>query len=340
MNEMFENIKRGNFPGKDELISILSTDAFDIDLFNTADVVREHNVGKDVHLRGLIEFSNYCRKDCLYCGLRKSNKNIKRYRLTPKQIIKLAGKAKSCGYMTVVLQSGEDRGYSLIELCSIIEGVKKFDLALTLSIGEKTRAEYKEYKAAGADRYLLRIETTDADLYKTLHPKMSFSNRMKCLDDLKELGYEVGTGCLVGLPEQTVESLAEDLLFFKSLDADMVGLGPFIPNPDTPLFANKGGTFVQSLKMLALSRVLLPKANIPATSAMESLDKNGRIKALQCGANVIMPNVTEGKYRKLYALYPGKICVNDSPLGCRSCVENKISKIGRSISKDYGFREK
>jgi biotin synthase len=163
---------------------------------------------------------------------------------------------------------------------------------------------------------------------------------MKCLCDLKELECEVGTGCLAGLLGQSIESPAEDLLFFKSLDADMVGLGQFVSNPNTPLFASKGGTFVQNLKMLALSRVLLPKANTPATSAMESLVKNGRIKALQCGANVIMPNVTEGKYRKLYALYLNKICINDSPLGCRPCVENKISKIGRSVSKDYGFREK
>lgn len=325
---------------KDEIVLLLKNNESVQELFSAADRVRSQFVGDQVHLRGLIEFSNICKMNCHYCGLRKDNGNVKRYWLTPEMIIDFATKASSYGYQTVVLQSGESDIYGVEDMQYIIRNIKSLGLALTLSVGEKTRSEYLAYKEAGADRYLLRIETTDRKLYEKLHPGMSFENRIRCLTDLKELGYEVGTGCLVGLPEQTIESLADDILFFKELDADMIGLGPFIPNEDTPLAHELGGTFELSLKVMALIRLLLPDANIPATTAMETLNKEGRMIALKSGANVVMPNVTEGEYRQLYSLYPGKICINDTPAHCRGCITGKITGIGRQVSKEYGYRIK
>lgn len=325
---------------KAEIVLLLAQHEDDQQLFMAADRVRSKYVGDQVHLRGLIEFSNICQKSCYYCGLRKDNAKVKRYWLKPDTIIEFASKAQGYGYKTVVLQSGENDIYTVADMQYIIGKIKALGLAITLSVGEKTRAEYEAYKRAGADRYLLRIETTDREIYEKLHPGMSFENRRRCLSDLKEMGYEVGTGCLVGLPEQTVESLADDILFFKVLDADMIGLGPFIPNADTPLAREKGGTFIESIKVMAITRLLLPDANIPATTAMETLNKEGRIIALNSGANVVMPNVTEGEYRQMYMLYPGKICINDTPAHCRGCISGKIMGIGRQVSKEYGYRVK
>lgn len=307
------------------------------DLFKLADKVRKENIGDEVHLRGLIEFSNYCKQNCLYCGIRRDNKDCTRYRLEPEQIIDFAKKASGYGYKTVVLQSGEDPYYTTEKMQFILSEIKKLDMAITLSTGEKTLAEYEAYKKAGADRFLIRIETTDRELYKQLHPNMDFDNRVECLRNLHKLEYEVGTGCLVGLPNQTLESLADDILFFKEINADMVGIGPFIPNPNTPLSEEAGGTFDLALRVMAITRLVLPYANIPATTAMETLDPNGRLIALQSGANVVMPNVTEGDYRKFYELYPGKICVNDTPAKCVWCITGKIKSIGREVSKTKGF---
>jgi biotin synthase len=325
---------------KEEIILLLNSNEYDKELFEAADRVRKQYVGDNVHLRGLIEFSNICKRNCLYCGLRAGNKNIKRYRLQPEEIIDLGRKAVEYGYKTLVLQGGEDDFYNVERMTYIIKELKKLKVAITLSIGEKTLEEYKAYKEAGADRYLIRIETTDKNLYEDMDPGMSHEERIRCLQDLRALDFEVGTGCLVGLPNQTKESLAQDILFFKEVGADMVGIGPFIPNEDTPLKDEVGGDFTLSLKVMAITRLLLPDINIPATTAMESLNKQGRIIALQSGANVVMPNVTEGEYRKLYALYPGKICVNDTPGHCRSCITGKINGIGRKVSQEYGFRNK
>lgn len=307
-------------------------------LLAAADRVRKQYVGDGVYLRGLIEFSSYCKNDCFYCGLRRSNAHAQRYRLTPQQIVEMARQAAGFGYQTVVLQSGEDPWFTTDILCQIIREIKKLDVAITLSIGEKSREEYATYRQAGADRYLLRIETTDKTLYENLDPQMSFDNRVRCLTDLKELGYEVGSGSLVGLPGQRIESLADDLLFFQKLPVDMAGIGPFIPHPHTPLKGEKpDGHFDLALKMMALMRLLLPDINIPATTAMETLHPQGRLIALQSGANVVMPNVTEGDYRKQYELYPGKICTGDSPAQCRGCIGRKIESIGRFVSPGKGF---
>lgn len=321
---------------RDEIIALLKND--DKSLFYVADKVREKYKGNEIHLRGLIEFSNICKRTCKYCGLRGENTHIERYRLSKDEIIDFAHKGSEYGYKTVVMQSGEDDVFTPDLLCEIIKEVKKFDLAVTLSIGEKTFEEYKAYKEAGADRFLLRIETTDENLYKVMHPKMSLENRKRCLKDLQKLGYETGSGCLVGLPNQTIDSLADDILYFKENNFDMLGVGPFIPNPNTPLANEKGGDFWLSLKVMAIIRLLLPDINIPATTAMETLNPNGRIIALQSGANVVMPNITEGDYRKKYEIYPGKICTGDTPIHCRHCIEGKITSIGRTISKSYGFR--
>ena len=325
---------------KQELTEILNDNSKNDWLFKTADKVREENVGNEVHLRGLIEFSNICKCQCKYCGLRSGNRDLERYRILKDEILLYAKKAVNMGYKTVVLQSGEDEFYTADKLCEIIKEIKKLDVAITLSIGEKSFEEYETFKKSGADRYLLRIETTDKNLYKKMHPNMSFENRVACLYNLKTLGYEVGTGCLVGLPEQTTESLAGDILFFKDLNADMIGIGPFIPNENTPLKDEKGGDFWLALKVMALTRIMLPDINIPATTAMETLNPNGRIIALQSGANVVMPNVTSTEYRAKYEIYPNKICINENPEKCRGCIEGKIKSIGRRISNDYGFHKK
>lgn len=338
MIEKIENAAKFHHLDRLDIIRILATDEFDEFLFKTADSVRKKYKGDSVHIRGIIEFSNICKQNCKYCGIRKDNLNAERYRLSPDEIILFAQHAKEKGFRTIVLQSGEDGFFSAEKMAGIIKKIKSLDMAVTLSLGEKTTGEYEVYKKAGADRYLLRIETTDKTLYGNLHPNMSFENRVRCLKDLKKLGYETGTGILVGLPGQSIESIADDILFFKNIDADMIGLGPFIPAPDTPLSKEKGGTLTQALKVMAITRLLLPDINIPATTAMETLHPQGRLMALQCGANVIMPNVTEGDYRKKYLLYPGKIAVNTSATQNYDATVKMIESIGRKVSITKGFR--
>lgn len=323
---------------RNDIIEILKDDLNNAWLFSLADKTRKEYVGDEVHLRGLIEFSNICKRQCKYCGLRCEDKFIDRYRISKENIISYAEHAVNMGYKTIVLQSGEDEYYNTDLMCEIIEGIKKLGVALTLSIGEKTYEEYKAFKEAGADRYLIRIETTDKTLYNQMHPNMDFDNRVRCLENLGRLGYEVGTGCLVGLPNQTIESLADDILFFKEINADMVGIGPFIPHPHTPLKDSATGSFTLALKVMALTRILLKDINIPATTAMETLNPNGRIIALQSGANVVMPNVTTTEYRAKYEIYPNKICINENPDKCKGCISAKIQSIGRTVSTSFGFR--
>ncbi len=333
MKDLIKKTKTTHELEKEQIISLLENNDSNEELFSAADEVRKKYVGDDVHLRALIEFSNVCKNNCLYCGLRRDNKNLQRYSLSPQEIIQTAKNAAELGFKTVVLQSGENSVYDSLEMTQIIKEIKSLNFALTLSIGEKTEEEYRLLKEAGADRYLLRIETTDKSLYESLNPDMSFENRLKCLENIKKAGFERGTGIMTGLPGQTIESLADDILFFKELDADMIGIGPFIAHENTPLKdKNNKNAFVLSLKVTALTRLLLPDINIPATTAMETLNPNGRIIALQSGANVVMPNVTDIKYRKYYELYKGKSLNNN--------VEEQIKSIGRTVSQDYGFRKK
>ncbi len=321
---------------KSEIKNLLESN--DDKLFQSADEIREKYKGNCVHIRGLIEFTNICRCNCFYCGLRRDNKELERYRLSEEEILNCVQRAVNAGYKTVVLQGGEDMFFDSGKLCSLIKKIKKYDIAVTLSIGERSYDEYKDFKTAGADRYLLRIETTDKNLYAKLHPNMSFDNRIKCLYNLKKLGYETGTGIIAGLKGQSIDSIAEDILFFKELNADMVGIGPFIAHPNTPLAGDIKDNFDLSLRTMAITRLMLPDINIPATTAMETIRLNGRLIALNSGANVVMINMTTAPYRKKYEIYPNKSCINDSPEHCVNCIKSKIESIGRKVSNSKGSR--
>lgn len=318
-----------------EIIRLLKDEKAEI-LYERADKLRKEYVGDEVHLRGLIEFSNICRNNCLYCGIRKDNPLLKRYRMTPEELVETARRAADIGFKTIVMQSGEDMWFSQKIMCDIITKIKKFDVAITLSIGERSYEDYKAFREAGADRYLMRIETTDQNLYHKLNPNMSWQHRHECLMMIKELGYELGSGIMVGLPEQTIESIADDLLYLQNIGIDMAGIGPFIPHAQTPLKNTNGGTLELALKTMAVMRIMLPDINIPATTAMESLHPEGRIYALQCGANVVMPNVTDSEFRRLYELYPGKTGIDDTPQQCHFHIGMKIANIGRTIGFGYG----
>lgn len=324
----------------DDLVDILKDSSIDKELFKAADEVRERYLGKEVFLRGIIEFSNFCRRNCLYCGLRAPNFHLSRYRMTKEEILKRVKVIYEKGIRTVVLQSGEDPFYMPDLIADIVYEIKKqYDVAVTLSLGEWPKEFYKLWKEAGADRYLMRHETASEEIYAKLHPGHTFGERARKLLELKELGYEIGAGCMVGLPQQDAEKLALDLIFMREIDTDMAGIGPFIPHPDTPLAREKGGDLRTSLKMLALTRLLIPTCNIPATTAMRAIHPRGRELALKCGANVIMPNMTPSPYRAKYQLYPGKICIfeKDDTI-CASCTVNLIRSIGRIPSRSKGFR--
>ena len=336
MKELIAKAEQTHTLLRGELIALLEDDGNLDAISAAADRVRHKFVGDEVHLRALIEFSNFCKNNCCYCGLRRDNKKLTRYRLNENMIFNLAEYAvKQMGLKTIVLQSGEDMFFDCDKMCAIIRKIKTLDTALTLSIGEKEAKEYKAYKEAGADRYLLRIETSDKALYESVHPNMSFENRIRCLHDLKSLGYELGTGCLVGLPHQTSRHLAGDILFFKEIEADMIGIGPYIPHPQTPLRNEKGGDLMKAVKVMALTRLLLPTINIPATTAMETLAPNGQAKALRSGANVIMPNAADIGTRRRYDIYPGKTPQEPSE-DARSEAIEKILRLGRTLGQGYG----
>ncbi len=283
-------------------------------LFDFAEAVRRQFVGDGVLLRGIIEFSNVCRNTCLYCGLNRGNRRLQRYRLTREQILASAEQTRAAGVRTVVLQSGEEDDLDADWLREIVARIKSsLDLAVTLCVGERSRAEYQLWRRAGADRYLLKIETSDPDLYERLHPGMSFANRRGCLQDLAELGYQTGSGNLVGLRGQTVTHLARDVQFFKEGNFDMISVSPFIPHPETPLAQEPAGDLRMTLKMTALARIVSRNAHIPATTALGSLHgRDERPKALAAGANVLMPNFTPAPYRRHYEIYPNKRCISEN----------------------------
>jgi biotin synthase len=322
--------------GREEILAYLREDD-DGPLFERADLVRRRFCGEEVHLRGIIEFSNYCGRNCFYCGLRKDHEALGRYRMSPEEILETAKGAGRLGYKTVVLQSGEDEDYPLDRLCEIVRRIKgEVDCAVTLSLGEKTLEEYRRLREAGADRYLLKFETSNRRLFSMLRPGESFENRLRCLRDLRDLGFQVGSGWMVGLPGQTDEDLAEDVLLAKRFDFDMIGIGPFIPHPGTPLRNSSGGTILRVLKLVAITRIAVKNAHMPATTATGSIDPQGRQKALRCGANVIMPNLTPQKYRRFYEIYPNKICVAERPEDCGACVRSMVLACGRGIGTGYG----
>ena len=305
-------------------------------LFKQADCARKEQCGDAVHLRGIIEFSNHCRRDCLYCGLRKSNSKLERYRMPVAEIISTACAAKRLGIPTVVLQSGEDPAFGLEKIFRMVKAIKKMGLAVTLSLGELSRQEYRRLKDAGADRYLLKFETSDPRLYSQLRPGCRLRQRLVCLKNLRSLGYQVGSGIMAGLPGQSLESIAKDIELFKQLDLDMAGIGPFIPNPETPLAGSVTPDLGLALKAVALTRLFVPGIHLPGTTAAGTVDPLGREKALKGGGNVIMPNITPLKYRKLYRIYPNKICVNESAEDCLPCLRRRISSLGRTIARGKG----
>jgi len=306
-------------------------------LLSAADKKRTETMGDSVHLRGLIEFSNYCRKNCHYCGLRKDNNKIYRYRLSKEEILETALKAEKLGYKTIVLQSGEDLHFSAETMPVIIRELKnKTKLAVTLSLGERNEATYTAWRKAGADRYLLRIETTDRMIFKKIHPDSDLEYRKNCLYILKKLGFQLGSGVMVGLPGQDALSLAKDIIWLNELGVEMIGIGPFLPHKETPLKDEKGGTLAQTLRLIAVLRLVFPNAHMPATTAMGTIDPLGREKALQSGANVMMPNITPTAVRPLYEIYPNKICLNEDADKCFGCVTARIIGLGRTVGTDYG----
>jgi biotin synthase len=325
-------------------------------LWESADRVRRENVGDAVHLRGLIEISNYCSRQCGYCGLRAANTELERYRMSADEILDCAHDAARYGYGTVVLQAGEDYGIETEWLAGIVTRIKtETPLAVTLSMGERPVDDLIRWREAGTDRYLLRFETSDPELFALIHPPhpaRPARNRLEILLTLRNLGYEVGSGVMIGIPGQSYESLAHDIVTFRDLDLDMVGVGPYISHPATPLGE---GTVVQPLepgrqvpntelmtyKVVALTRLVCPRANIPSTTALATLNlASGREQGLQRGANVIMPNMTPPKYRELYQIYPGKACILENAQECRICLQGRIQSLGRVIGSGPGGRSK
>lgn len=330
---------------------ILSRDEFVLLLQKSADAdVREmlrqeafalcrKYYGNKVYIRGLIEFTNYCKNNCYYCGIRRDNRNVRRYRLTEEEILSCCREGYALGYRTFVLQGGDDPYFTDERMTELIRRIKENhpDCAITLSIGEREKESYRKFREAGADRYLLRHETADEAHYRSLHPQeMSLSHRMKCLYDLKELGYQVGAGFMVGSPGQTLANIADDLLFLQRLQPEMVGVGPFIPHHDTRYADEKAGSVDMTIFLLSVIRILLPKVLLPATTALGTMDPFGREKGLLAGANVVMPNLSPEKNRKDYSLYDNKICTGEEAAQSIAALRKKVESVGCQVVTDRG----
>ena len=326
---------------REEIIELLEnrTPELQAELAEKASAVSKEHYGNKVFVRGLIEFTNYCRNDCYYCGIRCGNKNAERYRLTKDEIAGCASYGYGLGFRTIVLQGGEDMFYTDDMMVDIIKSIKKEhpDCAVTLSIGEKSYDTYKAFFDAGADRYLLRHETADFDHYARLHPKnLSAENRQQCLFNLKKIGFQTGAGFMVGSPYQTYENIADDLLFLKKLDPEMIGIGPFIPHKDTVFADEKAGELNLTLFLLSVIRLMLPTVLLPATTALGTIDPRGRELGILAGANVVMPNLSPAGVRKKYALYDNKICTGEEAAECMNCLKSRINSIGYEIVTDRG----
>lgn len=319
---------------------LLETDEEDLQwIRNKARKIAVENYGKDIYIRGLIEYTNYCKNNCYYCGIRCGNNKVSRYRLTKDEILECCKQGRQLGFQTFVIQGGEDNYYTDDILVSILEEIKKKypECAITLSLGERRKESYRLLRAAGADRYLLRHETANPVHYRKLHPKqMSWENRKQCLYWLKELGYQVGCGFMVGSPFQTVDDLVEEMFFLNEIQPQMVGIGPFLSHKDTPFAGHKNGSLRMTLLLLALIRITHKKILLPATTALASLDSQGRELGILSGANVLMPNLSPVSYREKYALYDGKVCMGDEAAECRACLDRRMEKIGYRIVLDRG----
>lgn len=326
---------------RSKIIRLLAlTDAAEMEaLFQAADQERQRSVGDEVYLRGIIEFSNHCERGCLYCGLRRGNKEIGRYRIPDDEIIQIAGRVRDAGIGTLVLQAGEDPEHTTAYICRLIQRIKQeTGLTITLSIGERPYADFQAFKDSGVDRYLLKHETACPELYKRLHPDSDHDNRIQCLRWLKTLGYETGAGNMVGLPGQTIENLADDILLMQELDIDMIGIGPFIAHPQTPLKDAPTGDLDLVLKVIAVTRLVTKTTNIPATTALATLNPQVRLKALASGANVVMPDFTPVHYKQYYEIYPGRSRVSSDIGQVLSRLEQDLAGIGRRIGQGVGER--
>lgn len=325
----------------DELTLLIEDKAPELaaELALRARAVREKIYGKKVYIRGLIEFTNYCRNNCYYCGIRRDNGKAQRYRLTHEKILACCAAGYRLGFRTFVLQGGEDSYFTDDRLTELIRAIKKShpDCAVTLSVGERERYSYERLFEAGADRYLLRHETADKTHYESLHPaELSHEHRLQCLRDLKAIGYQVGCGMMIGSPGQTTEHLIEDLRLLQELQPEMVGIGPFIPQHNTPLANSQAGTAELTLKLLSIIRLLLPQVLLPATTALGTIDPQGREKGLLAGANVLMPNLSPVAVREKYALYDNKICMGEEAAECIRCLSKRVEATGYRIVKDRG----
>ena len=341
MTEIVEKLYRTGNIDDSEIKSLVETDDKGVSNFivKYADETRQKYYGKKVFLRGLIEISSYCKNDCFYCGIRRSNKNAERYRLSREEILSCCENGYELGFRTFVMQGGEDSYFTDDFMCSLISEIKsKYpDCAVTLSLGERSYESYRRMKEAGADRYLLRHETASDELYRKLHPKeMSLANRKQCLFSLRELGYQVGSGFMVGVPFQTTENIVEDLRFLQELQPHMIGIGPFVPHHETPFSDKKGGTLELTLRILGILRLMFPKALIPATTALGTVSPDGRELGLKTGCNVVMPNLSPVGVRKKYDLYDNKICTGEESAECVECLENRIRSAGYEVSSERG----
>lgn len=340
ITSLIDKLERDRRLSREEWLAVFAqAEEIREEILSRACKTRDEVYGKTVFVRGLIEISNYCKNDCYYCGIRRSNKNAERYRLTKEDILTCCEEGYNLGFRTFVLQGGEDGHFTDAVLCDLISAIKaKYpDCALTLSIGEKSRESYEKYYHAGADRYLLRHETASSEHYGKLHPpELSLENRKRCLADLKDIGFQVGCGMMIGSPCQTVENLVEDMLFLQEFQPNMVGIGPFISHKDTPFSNRENGSVDMTILVLALARLLLPKVLLPATTALGTLDDSGREKAVLAGANVVMPNLSPLSVRKKYMLYDNKISTGDEAAESLLNLARRMESIGYEIVKSRG----
>lgn len=339
VKEALQRVSTADMPSTDDLELLLAQqgDQEMREIFAVADGTRKRYMGDGILLRGIVEFGSFCRNTCFYCGLHAGNTRIQRYRMTREEILESVARIARQGIQTVVLQSGEDAGLDVAWLAEVVREVKKrFGLAVTLSVGERYRQDYELWRAAGADRYLLKIESSDKELYESLHDGRLLENRLRCLFDLTLLGYQVGCGMMIGLKGQTLRHIACDIAFFAQGGFDMVGIGPFIPHAETPLRDQPAGSVPLTLKAVALTRIVTKNAHLPATTALGSMDRDYRIDGLAAGANVLMPNFTPLKYKKHYEIYPGKRCVSEPTGACGFCMEGLAASIGRTIDYSRG----
>ncbi len=326
-------------PRVDDLASLLAVEdpGQMQEIYAVADDVRRRYMGDGIYLRGIVEFSSYCSNTCFYCGLHGGNAEIQRYRMSAPEILQSVDLMARQGIMTVVLQSGEDEGLDAWWLADIVREIKKrHDMAVTLSVGERSREEYGLWRQAGADRYLLKIESSDSDLYDSMHARRSLDTRLRCVQDLFSLGYQVGSGIMIGLPGQTLRHIASDILYFARNDFDMIGIGPFIPHPQTRFGGEARGSVSMTLKTVALTRIVTKNSHLPATTALGSMGKDYRVEGLKAGANVLMPNFTPLVYKKMYEIYPGKRCISEPTGACGLCMEGLVETIGRTIDYSRG----